>query len=627
MSQVSAPAEGATRSACERIRRHLEQGAPWDACDVFREAGGPASSDADLLYWGALAYARAGATHTALALLDRAHAAAASRAEPLDEILSLRGRLWKDLSRRAGEASRQVQLARRARDAYLAGYSLRRDNTYPGINAATLSLIVGDTTMAHTLAQEVLATLAAKPPPLTGWDHATAGEAHLLLGQIAQARQCYARACEPAHGDAGNVATMRRQVELLAPVLPRASEVLDVLPAPSVVAFVGHLIDAPDRSTARFPATLEPAVAAAIREQLARLHQPVVYTSAACGADLIFIEAALEVGAEVNVVLPFDRQDFVRTSVAVGGPAWLPRFERALAGASRLFQATEESHLGDDVLFDHAALLIEGLSVLRASQLQTEPSLLCVLDYDSGGGTGGAQATFDRWQALHSMPLVIDLRALRNAAMPASMTTRIAAPSSAPTPPCPLPTPVATAIAARPQRTLKTLLFADFSGFGRLHDAFAPLFHARFLAIIAEQVAACPVKPLEVNTWGDALYVVFAQVQEGAEFALRLLARMLEVDWSAAGLSETSQIRIALHAGPVFCGFDPIIGRDNYFGSNVTRAARIEPITPPGTIYVSEAFAATSAAAGLGEFAFEYIGQLALAKGYGDSRVYRLERR
>ena len=47
------------------------------------------------------------------------------------------------------------------------------------------------------------------------------------------------------------------------------------------------------------------------------MHLPIVYTSAACGADLIFIETALDLGAEVNVVLPFDRDDFVRTSVAV----------------------------------------------------------------------------------------------------------------------------------------------------------------------------------------------------------------------------------------------------------------------------------------------------------------------
>jgi len=67
--------------------------------------------------------------------------------------------------------------------------------------------------------------------------------------------------------------------------------------------------------------------------------------------------------------------------------------------------------------------------------------------------------------------------------------------------------------------------------------------------------------------------------------------------------------------------------RDSHFGSNVTRAARIEPVTPPGMVYASEAFAATLAATGEQAFALEYIGKLPLAKGYGESRIYRVDRR
>jgi adenylate cyclase len=182
-------------------------------------------------------------------------------------------------------------------------------------------------------------------------------------------------------------------------------------------------------------------------------------------------------------------------------------------------------------------------------------------------------------------------------------------------------------LAARPQRTLKTLLFADFAGYSKLHDACAPLFQGRFWAIAAQQLAAAPVAPRLANTWGDALYLVFDAPQDGVEYALGLLARMRAVDWTAAGLPPTSQMRVALHAGPVFCGLDPIIGRDNYFGSTVTHAARIEPVTPPGSVYASEAFAATLAATGAHDYALEYVGQLALAKGYGESRIYRLDRR
>ena len=522
-----------------------------------------------------------------------------------------------------------TDLAERARTEYLAAYALQRD-PYPGINAATLSMLLGDRAAARSLAQEIIDRLAAQSALRTCWDHATAGEAELLLGHLDYARKSYTAACAMSAGDAGSIATMRRQVRLLGRVLPEATDVLDLLPAPAVVAFAGHLVDAPDRAAPRFPPTLAPAVDAAIRKHLARLREPIIYTSAACGADLILIEAALAAGAEVNILLPFDRDDFVHTSVAVGGDGWSQRFDNALARATRVIYATQESHLGDDVLFEHAALLIEGLAALRAAQLETAPSMLCVIDAAAAGRVGGTRRSFERWSERFGPPDMIDLAGLRSGAASAAPAAAALTPSARPHArgiPDPLPGHDADGMATRPRRTLKTLLFADFAGYSRLHDAYAPLFQGRFWKIVADEFAASSVKPLMANSWGDAICAVFEAPADGAEFALRLLASMHAVDWTAAGLTESSQIRIALHAGPVFSGFDPIMGRDNFFGSSVTRTARIEPVTPPGMVYASEAFAATLAATGRTDYALEYVGELALAKGYGDSRIYRLDRR
>jgi tetratricopeptide (TPR) repeat protein len=599
--------------ACARIRDHLAHGAPWDACDAFRGASSANPADPELLYCGALAHARAGATHEALALLDRAQAEAPPTPHLLVEILSLRGRLWKDRLHLHRDAADTAAIAERGRREYMAAYALRRDS-YPGINAATLSMILGDRAKARRLAREIAHALAAQTSTRTCWDYATAGEAQLLLGQYDEARRSYAAAA--AHADAGSVATMRRQVSLLARVIPEAIDVLEVLPATDVVAFAGHMIDAPGRPLPRFPAALESAVRTALCAHLEHLHEPVVYTSAACGADLIFIEAAQDIGAEVNIVLPFDRLDFVRTSVAVGGKGWVERFDAALSRATRVILATEEGYLDDRVLFEYAALLLEGLAVLRAAQLQTTPSMVCVIDSDSTGDIGGAHSSFERWNRLVGAPQVIDLRALRKPATHSGKPS-VRAPEAA----------AAPGAETRPQRTLKTMLFADLAGFSRLHDAYAPLFQRRFLEIVAHEIDAAPCKPLDSKTWGDGLYIVFESPGDGAEFALRLQASMLAVDWKTAGLSETSGIRIALHAGPVFRGFDPIVKRDGFFGSSVTRTARIEPVTPPGMVYATEAFAANLTARGARDYALEYVGRLALAKNYGESRIYRLERR
>src|SRR6266536_2270914 len=81
--------------ACDSIRSHLARGAPWEACDAFREAIANHPEDAELLYWGALAHARAGAGSRAHSLLDEAQKSPQSSSR-LADILSLRGRLWKD---------------------------------------------------------------------------------------------------------------------------------------------------------------------------------------------------------------------------------------------------------------------------------------------------------------------------------------------------------------------------------------------------------------------------------------------------------------------------------------------------------------------------------------------------
>lgn len=595
-------------AALARIEALLAKGAPWEAIDAFRDARATQGDDATLNYWGALAHARAGAGREALGLLDRARAASPST-DLLHEILCLSGRLAKDRA----WGSLDPALLAQSRDDYLAAHALRGD-AYPGVNAASLSMLLGDRETSIALASAVVADLEPRTTR-TAWDDASLGEALVLLGRVDAARTHYATAAARERGHAGTVASMRRQLLLLGRVLPDALAVLDALPAATVLAFSGHMIDRPDRADPRFPPSLEPAVAAAIREQLAGLGDAIVYTSAACGGDLLFIEAALAIGAEVNVVLPFARDEFVGTSVAFAGPSWVDRFDRALAGATRVVLATGESHLDDDVLFDHALQLVEGLAFTRAAQLETKASLLCVLDGASAARVGGTRAAFDRWVVEGGTPQVIDLAALRAAAPVAIARAPSPTPSRSPLQPHP----------SRPHRTIKTMLFADIAGFGRVHDALAPLFQTRFLEVVSSELAACAVPPLAVNTWGDALYAVFESPEDGTAFALGLRDRMATVDWVDAGLSESSRLRIALHAGPVFCGFDPVLGRDNYFGASVTTAARIEPVTPPGAIYASEAFVATLAARRPTRFKFDYVGVLGLAKQYGEWRLYVLE--
>ena len=69
---------------------------------------------------------------------------------------------------------------------------------------------------------------------------------------------------------------------------------------------------------------------------------------------------------------------------------------------------------------------------------------------------------------------------------------------------------------------------------------------------------------------------------------------------------------------------DPITSLRGYIGTEVTRAARIEPVTPIGQVYVTQPFAAMLALERNTGFRLEYGGKVTLAKRYGSMALYRL---
>ena len=109
-------------------------------------------------------------------------------------------------------------------------------------------------------------------------------------------------------------------------------------------------------------------------------------------------------------------------------------------------------------------------------------------------------------------------------------------------------------------------------------------------------------------------------------FALELCEMVSSKNWAEFGLPESLALRIGLHAGPVYACFDPVLERRNYVGTHVSRAARIEPITPPGHVYASESFAALAAAERAALIRCEYVGQTPQAKGYGTFPTYVVRR-
>ena len=88
-----------------------------------------------------------------------------------------------------------------------------------------------------------------------------------------------------------------------------------------------------------------------------------------------------------------------------------------------------------------------------------------------------------------------------------------------------------------------------------------------------------------------------------------------------------SVFHFALREGGILLlgGSETVGEGDNRF-EIVSKAARIEPVTPPGAAFVTEPFAAILALEAGGRFACRYVGRIPLAKKYGDYPMYRLTR-
>ncbi len=610
------------------VRTMLDQGQTFRAHDLAQKALRRFPDSARLRQATALALLRAGALAEAQGVLEDLYPAPMRRdsvplrhgAEADEETLGLIARVYKDVWRRSG----RVEDARCARDAYGRGFEAS-GGSWTGINAATLSWIVGDRAQAARLAGSVLEATGQAAPGSEAdryWHWATRGEAFLLLGRGAEAQAAYARAASLAGRRYGAVAASRRQLQLLAAHgFPVPDPLLQMMTPPAVLVFVGHMLDRPGRAVPRFPESQEEAVRAEIVRHLEETDARIGYCSAACGSDLLFIEAMQARGAEVHLVLPYSPADFLDASVRYAGPQWVARFEAALGRAASVKYLSEESVQGDDSLFAWMGRMLLGYATLAAQPLGAAPVLLAVWDGRESALAGGTADLVAGWPD------------------PARRRVIPLGPPSQPgvTPAPHLPQPHAPRTEAAIRRQVKTLLFADVVGYSQLQEDRMPAFMFSFLERVA---GSLPPTDGFVNTWGDAIFVLMDDATRLAEYALALQEVVCDTDWAEYGLPREMSIRIGLHAGPVFEGIDPITGALNYYGSHVNRAARIEPVTVPGNIYASEQFAALLTAeqqAAAHEarqagrewrpaFACEYIGTLDLARDFGSLPTYHVRR-
>ena len=620
VDQVSAGGQEVQSGAewLETVKVQERLGELLTAFDLAERGLAEHPDDLRLKHRAVLALARAGATDEAARRFEH-YGLGDARDE---DIASLHARIVKDLALAAegSERRRQAALAAESYDAVFA----RTGGYYPAINAATMWLVAGNRERAQARASTVLGILAESDDQ-SYYAAATEGEAHLLCGDASAARRALELAAARHGGDWGALATTRRQLRTVCALSGVDAELLSVLAGPAVVHFCGHRIAA-EHEQGRFLPEAEAAVANRINEVVRRHPAGFAYGSLASGADILWAEALMRAGSELHVVLPFAQEEFIARSVASSGAGWVERFDRCLAAATTVRYATDDAFLGDDVLFRYGTELAMGLALLRAGYLDAELRQFAVWDGTPANGEAGTAIDIATWcrggRALTWVSADTVARVSETAeASPAPVENAPPAVSR-------LPRSRSRPGASERSngRVVRAMLFGDVKGFSKLTDEQLPAFASLILGGFAAVLREHGDQVWYSNTWGDAVYVVLSDAFAAAHCALELQAAMGSIDLGAAGLPAHLALRIGGHVGPVFATRDPVLDRESFMGSHVSRTARIEPVTPPGAVYVTEPFAAALVLGGRPEFACDYVGHMAAAKDYGHLRMYRLRR-
>lgn len=580
------------KAACLQVRAALDRG---DLMDAFALAAGLRATGvrtAELRYLQALALARMGDIEQAWALVQPL--AKSGRASA--DLRALKARLIKDRAFRLHGAAR-MELLRAAADAY-DEIAEGEDRYFPLINAATLAYMAGDLDTARKRAAEVLRA----PEVSRGegyWPLATTAEALLLLGETEAAEDAMRAAAAQPDGSDGARSSTTHQLERLAEAGGINHDVIGRLveisrPAP-VCCFGGHIFQADPETERR--------LVRAIDDLLDQTQVRIGYGAAAAGADILFAERLLARGGEAHIVLPFDAEDFIQASVKPAGEAWLARYEALLERASSVRFASTMRYVGDDGQFNYGTDFAMGLARLRSLHRRSDAVMLALWDGRASTTPAGTGRNVALWESLGG-------------------TTHVIAPG-----PIAKPRYSEAAFAAAlggHHRGTHAIIFADFHGFSRIPEHQLPVFWREVMGRAAAVISQVGEQILARNSWGDALFLVLPDAGTAADLAIALRNELQSIDVHQLGL-ERAGVRIALHLGPMYHAVDPVTGMANFFGSEVSRAARLEPVTPLNTIYATEPFAAALALEAPDAFELRYCGNLALAKGYGAFPVFRVD--
>lgn len=479
-------------------------------------------------------------------------------------------------------------------------YSALDQAIYNGINTATMYMLSHEKALCVETAENVLQLCLSKEETrVSYWDKASMGEACLLEAEIEKAAEYYKEAA--AEAPPGDVESMITQIRAICKYLELNTDwISKVFVVPAALIFSGHSIDR--EGEYRFPNDDEVRVRDEIKAFLDKEKPGFGYCSANPGSELIFIEQMLARDAEVHIYIPYEIENFRRLFEGLQS-SWLSRFDKAVEKVTSItVTGTYDEGLNDaNRQFNNKYMV--GLARLKAESSNCELKALTLWDGEKESNSDSVPGAVSIWNDIG-----LDYKQIKTAGSKSLQKNKSLRFSD-----------------TKVEESL-CMLFADVKGYSKLAGEQLILFTKQFMGKSDKIISEYDDQVVIRRSQGDGLFIVFKSIEAAIAVSVGLKEMVLETDWESLGLPGDLTARFALDSGPCYSFTDPIARQFDLSGAHVIRAARLEPVTPPGHIFASEGFAAICALNNLQDH-FELAGQVKLPKSYGEMRVYYLDRR
>jgi len=190
--------------------------------------------------------------------------------------------------------------------------------------------------------------------------------------------------------------------------------------APRVILFTGHRVDAPGRQKPRFPPDREDEaramiLAAVSEEKNKRAGKLLGISGGASGGDILFHEVCQELDMATKMYLVLPKNEYIKASVADGGPEWVERFKR-------LFEQKQPEILADSGELPRWLRAKKDYSIWQRSNLwmlhsalaisSDNLTLIALWNGEVGDGPGGTEDMVQRAQDRGATFIHLDARKL-----------------------------------------------------------------------------------------------------------------------------------------------------------------------------------------------------------------------